>query len=229
MRFTVFDDVQRVRVHLRRFGLVVLGFPVRPPVDHPGAGENTGQGVVVFHGDGVKLVVVTARARNREAHERARHGIYAVFPFVGHHVEPSAVVILRAETEKAERGEVLRVCGLHFVCGQLELDKPVVRQVAVERGDDPLAILVGVRVEEFRVTADLISLILRVTRQRKPQAGHALPEPRGGQQPFHQALVGFIPFVLQIGLHLFRRRRQSGEIKRGTADQRAFAGFNRRR
>jgi len=47
-------------------------------------------------------VVVAARTRDREAERRARHGVHAVLPLVRHHIEPAAVVILRAEAEEAE-------------------------------------------------------------------------------------------------------------------------------
>ena len=50
-----------------------------------------------------------------------------------------------------------------------------------KRRDDSVAILVGVRVNELLVRADLMRLILGVTRQRQPQARHSFAEARRRQ------------------------------------------------
>jgi len=58
----------------------------------------------------------------------------------------------------------------------LEAEKLIVRKIPIEGVDDPLAIQVGIGIRHRGVVADLMSLILRVSRERQPQTGHALAE-----------------------------------------------------
>src|SRR6185503_7393591 len=102
-----------------------------------------------------------------------------------------------------------------------------VGQVAVVRVDDPFAILEGVRVKEFRVLANLVGLVLRVTRQRQPQAGHPFAEPRRSQQAVHEPLQRFRSRVREKRRDLFRRGWQAGQVERGAANQSAPIRFGR--
>ena len=72
-------------------------------------------------------------------------------------------------------------------------------------------------------------LVLRVTRQRQPQADQPLAKPRRREQAFRQSLVGVGAFVFEKCLDLFRRRRQTGQVKCYPADERPLVRLRRRR
>ena len=192
-------------------------------VDHLRAREHSGQPVVILARDGVELVVVTARAGDRQTEESARHRVHAILPFIRHHLDAVAIVVLGAETKEAECDQV--VGAFQLVRSELQSDEFIVRQIAIERRDDPVAILVGVRIKELRVGADLMRLILGIARERQPQARHPFTKARRREQAFHHTRVGLAALVIQERSHLLRRRRQPGQIKRDAADERALLRF----
>ncbi len=196
-------------------------------VHHLRAREHAGQSVVVLARDRIELVIVAARARDRQPEKGARDGIHAVLPFVRHHFEPAAVVILGAEPDEAERGKI--VGAAEFVGGELESNELVVGQIAIEGGDDPVAILVGVRVEKLRVAAHLMGLIFGIARQRQPKARHPFPKARRGEQAIDKPFVRITALVFQKCTDLLRRWRQAGQIKRRAANEGALLGFVGRR
>ena len=72
-------------------------------------------------------------------------------------------------------------------------------------------------------------LVLRVTRQRQPQAGQPLAKPRRREQAFRQSRVGVGAFVFEKCLDFFRRRRQTGQVKCYPANERPLVRLRRRR
>ena len=81
------------------------------------------------------------------------------------------------------------VASAMLVRRELELDELVVGQIAIERLDHPLPVLVGMRIKELRVVADLMRLVFRIARQRQPHARHLLAKARRREQTIHQPLV----------------------------------------
>ncbi len=173
-------------------------------------------------------MIVAPGTGNRKAQHRTRNGIDSVLPFVGLNLHPTTVVVFRAKAKETERDEVLRDA-VDFIRSQLEADELVVRQVAVESIDDPFAIPIGVRIKHRRVAAHLMRLVLRVTRQRLPQADQPLAKPRRREQAFRQSRVSVGAFVFEKCLDLFRCRRQTGQVKCYPANERPLVRLRRRR
>ena len=93
------------------------------------AREDAVQRVVILRRDRIELVIVAARAGDRQAEEALRHDVDAVVDdVVLHSLEPLA------DREEAERGEVARVLrpGGELVRRELLRDEDVVRHVVVE-------------------------------------------------------------------------------------------------
>ena len=222
----VLDHMDRGRVDFvggRLFALVVA---IRFLVHHARAGENAGEAVVVALGDRLELVVVAPRASDCEPQHGAPDGVHAIFPFVSHHVEAVAIVIFGAEPNEAERRQVFGT-GIELIGSELKLDELIVRQIAVEGLDDPLAVFVGVRIKEFCVVADLVRLVFGVTRERKPEAGHAFAERVRLQEAIDDAIVSVGPFVRDERIDVGWSRRQAGKVHRDPADQRLAIGLGR--
>jgi len=183
---------KRVGGHLFGFDFALKDFPFGCFVHPLGAGEDPSQAVVVAHCDRLKLVVMATSAGDGQAEHRARHRIHAVFPFIRLHVEPIAVVILWTEAQKTQRGQItgIRSCGvrsgrvtwrdpvlvltrhsgfriphfLHLVCRQLQPEKLVIGQIAIESIDDPFAIAIRIWIKHRCILADLVRLVFRVSR-----------------------------------------------------------------
>ena len=105
---------------------------------HLRRGEQSVQRVIVLRADRVVLVVVASRALRRHTEQAARHHINLIVDHVGQRAgEPAA------HRQKSQR----RLIGLpgvgNLIGRQLQRDEAVVRQVLVERPDDPVAIGVG--------------------------------------------------------------------------------------
>ena len=181
--------------------------------------EDAVERVVVRLRDGVELVVVAPRAGDGEAHEAAADDVDAVVDDVGLVVEEAA-----SEGEKAERGVwdgVFRRGDL--VPGDLLDDELVVRQVGIQRGDDPVA--VGVAVGEIaRLVAGEVALGVGVARHVEPVAAPAFAVAGRGEQAVHDFGKGVGRGVLFKRLDLRGGRRQAGEVVGRAADERALRG-----
>src|SRR2546425_6121592 len=70
-----------------------------------GTRKNSGQRVVVLHGEGIVFVVVAPGTTNREAQEGAREGVHPVVALVGPRLRRlHQVVVPRPEAEEACAG-----------------------------------------------------------------------------------------------------------------------------
>ena len=106
------------------------------------------------------------------------------------------------------------------VAGDLVDRELIERHVAVERGDDPVAVLPdrpgGVDVEAVRVgVAGLV----------EPEPPPPLAVMGRGQQAIDQALVGVGPGVGQEGVDLLGAGRQAGQVERNAPQQRRAIGL----
>ena len=81
-------------------------------IHHFGAGEDAGECVVVALGDRLELVIVATGASDGEAEHRARDGIDAILPFIGHHFNAVTIVIFRAEAKETYYEAVLFISGV---------------------------------------------------------------------------------------------------------------------
>ncbi len=172
-------------------------------------------------------MVVAARAGRGEPHEPARNDVDAVIDDVLLVVEKTA-----ADGQKTHGGQRrrigLRLAQHELIGGELLDDELVVRQVGVQRLDDPIAI--GVRVRELALLAgDEIAARVGVARDIEPMPAPALAVAGRGEEPVDHLREGIGRLVLLEGLDLRGGRRQADEIERGAAQQRALVGARRRR
>ena len=111
------------------------------------ARENAGHGIVIFSGDGIELVIMTARAGNGNRHEGAGGHVELLVDKVHFELLRVAVVErLGAHGEEAG-GNATGIGGLarQQVAGDLFLDKLVERLVRIECVDHVIAIAPRVR------------------------------------------------------------------------------------
>ena len=172
-----------------------------------GVQEHAGERVVVLRRDRVVLVVVAAGAADRQPEEAARHHVDAIVPLVRARDFDGAVVVEPgSEPEEPERGQRARPRRrvAEQIAGQLRADELVVRQVVVERLDDPVAIQIRVRV---RVVAALVGIeravvVLAVARDVEPQPAPRLAVVRRRQQPIDDLCERVRRVVLLEGVDL---------------------------
>ena len=150
-------------------------------------------------------MVVAAGAGHGQALHPAHHDIDAV-------VDDVVLVVQEAATQRqvAERGEVAVVlAGGELVGRELELEEAVVGQVAVEGGDDPVAVGVGVGVAALLL--EDVALGVGVACDVEPVASPAFAEGRRGQQPIDEFLDRLRVAVLRERFDLGSRRREPPE------------------
>ena len=139
-----------------RAGAPDFGLPGHPPglvsgavgfrrhgeiVPELGRGEERLEAVEFGLLDRVGLVVVAAGAADGQAEEDRAGGLGDVVQGVLA-AQPLIVQVDHVGIEAIEAGgdEAVRVVRGNLVAGQLEADEPVIRQIAIERRDDPVAI-----------------------------------------------------------------------------------------
>ena len=191
----------------------------------PSRGEDPKERVVVRLTDGVELVVVTARARDRLRQEGLAEDVDGVIreaDLLIQGVRGREAVEDEAPMSRADSGLVDALLlvdpGLgeqvprHVLAREL-----VIRHVLVEGADQVVAVLKGVR--DRRVT-------LRAVRVRIAHEVHPVPRPalaiaRRGEEPVDDALEGALPLVQKEGCELLCRRREARERVAEATDERA--------
>ena len=157
--------------------------------------ERSRQAVVVGLENRIELVVVAARALNRQAeHSTAERGDDVVEVLV----PPLRVVLftkVHAGTGAEEPGGDPGLVGrpVELIAGDLFLDEPVEGLVPIERGNDVVAISPGVG----SVVVLLEAVRVRVPRYVQPVATPTLAVVRGSQELFDHTLPRVGPRVGQ--------------------------------
>ena len=137
------------------------------------------------------FVIVASGACDREAKICPRYGVDSVFPFVRLDVQSPSIIVLGAEAEKSESFSVVSLGVWDEIGGELELDKLVVREVSIKGVDDPLTVAKRVGIEMLGVGSDLVGLVLGVSRDVEPEAGHTFAEVVGVQSAFDRGDIDF--------------------------------------
>src|SRR3954470_7808561 len=103
------------------------------------AGEYSVQGVVILSGNWIELVIVTSRARHRQAERPPRHHVDAI-------VDDVVLIVKKSppKRKKPERGQraLIPAC-VDLIGRQLFDQKPIVRLVLIEGAHDIIAISPG--------------------------------------------------------------------------------------
>ena len=169
-------------------------------------------------------MVVALRALNGEAENGAADGVHAVEH--GFHAElfgiDTAFFVDMRIAEKAGGDYVrLRVIGKE-VAGDLVNDEAVIRQVLVERLNDPIAIE-----PDFARLVFFVAIGIGVVRGVEPVAGPHFAVVRGSEEAVDLLFVGVGGLVADEGVDFGDGGRQAGEIEREAAEQSDAIGFGR--
>ena len=183
------------------------------------------QRVVVLLPDRIELVVVAARAADRQSQRALADHADDVVEVVE---TPLGVVLLAEQHPRPgaqEAGGDLAVVGLavHLVAGDLLDEEPVVGHVGVERLDHVVAIAPGIGAVDVVLEAAGVGVAGHV----EPVTPVAFAVVRRGQQRVDQPFPGVGPVVGDEALHFVGRRRQADQVEIGAAHQRAAVGAGR--
>lgn len=107
------------------------------------AGEDAGKGVIVFLSKGIVLMIVATGAGKGYAQHAATDHVDAIMTFVGAGLRRLGDAVIpgpkASEAQPADGGGILRE-----IAGKLGDEEAVVREVAIDGVDDPIAIPPGI-------------------------------------------------------------------------------------
>ena len=178
--------------------------------------EERGEGVVIGLGDGIELVGVALRAAQRHAQPGRAHGVHAIQHVIDPRFLGVAAAFAVGHVITLEAGRELLLGGRvrQEVAGELLERELVVRRIAIEGFDDPVAPGPvgpgGIRLEAVGV---------RIAGGVEPPHGHALTIVRRGQQAVDGLLIGRGRTVGEESRGLGFGRRQAGEVEGESAEQ----------
>ena len=175
--------------------------------------EDRVEGVIFGRRERIKLVVVAAGARHRQALGAAHDDVDTVVDDVGGAVEETAT-----EGQEAQRGEVAVVLRIldDLVGGDLQAEELVVGEVVVEGLHDPIAIGIGVGVAAFFL--EDVALRVGVAGHVEPVSAPAFAEGRRREQAIDQLLEGLRVLVGDEGGDLGGGRLIADERKGQATD-----------
>ena len=164
----------------------------------------------------IVLVVVTARAAEREAHEHSRCGLHPIDDvldgvFLGNDAAFAVAAMVAIEPR---RDLLVERRTREHVAGNLLQRELVERKIAIERVDDPIAPAPHVA---FRVC--LVSVRVRIARSVEPLCGHPLTIALRGEQAIDDLLVCVTRFVVHERIDFGRCRRQAGQVETDATNQ----------
>ena len=114
-------------------------------------------------------MIVASGTSNGQTQQTSRDRIDSIFPFVRHHFGTVAAIVLRSQSEESERKMRFGIFRIDQVRGQLQANEFVVRHVAGQSVDHPVAIKIGVGISQRIVVADLVRLVFGVTGDIEPE------------------------------------------------------------
>ena len=184
--------------------------------------EERKERVVVALRDRVELVVVTARALERQAEHRGAEGVDAVEDVLGAELLLDAAAFVGLAVQAVERrGDALvaRRVGQE-IARELPEEELVVGQVLVEGADDPVAIRRHVAIE-----VGLVAVGVGVAGKIEPVHRHALAVGRRRKIAIDGARVGVRRSIGEKRVDLGWRGRQAREVERQAAQQNLGRGL----
>ena len=178
-------------------------------------------------------MIVAARAADRESEEAASYDVHTIVPLVGARDFDGAVVVIPgSEPEHPGRGQrAMTLLFIEQIAGNLNLDELVVRQIVIQRLNDPVAIHVCVRIgiETSPHRVETTVVVFAEARHIEPDAAPTLSIVGRGKQPVDHLGECVRRFVLFEGTNLFRCGRQTDQIERRAPDEVAPACRGHRR
>ena len=169
---------------------------------------------------------MAAGALHGEAEHRGPERVHAIDDVLGAELFFDAAALVRLPVQSIEgRGDPLFARGgRQEIAGELPGEELIVRQVVVERADDPVAIGRHVAVD-----VGLIAIRVGVSREVEPVHRHPLAVGRRRQVAVDGASVGARRWIGQQRIDLGERRRQAGQVEREAADDDPGGRLRRRR
>ena len=182
--------------------------------------KNARNRVVITRRDRVELVIVTARARDGEPEESTRESIHAIRQRLGSRLRGRLRVaaiadVRRAHREKARAHAQVRVAW-NEIARDLRPHKLVVRHVAIQRSDHPIAI--PPRLGQ-RCGIELATEPVAVARDIEPVPPPALAVLRRSEQRIDDFCERIRRRVGEKSFYLIRSRRQSSDVEIRPADE----------
>ena len=169
--------------------------------------------VVLFLSERVELVVMALSTLNRDTQDALADGVHTIEH--GFHPEllrvDASFLVDHRIAEKASGDDLILRRFRQQIAGQLFDDELIVRQVAVEGFDHPVAVK-----PDLAGLVLLVAVGIGVTSGIEPQPSPALSVVRRLQQPVDLFLVGISTLVLQKSVYLFNRGWQPNEVKAQT-------------
>ena len=202
---------------------VVLGAG-NQPLRLVGVVHERHEGEVVGVRDRVELVRVALGTGGGEPEPGRARGAHAIdhreIPEL-ERIDPALLVLHRVAMETGG-DDVVGGGAREQVAGDLPDRELVERHVGVERTDHPVAIGPDLPLPVF-----LVAIGVGVAGEVEPLAGPALAIPRAREQPVDEPLVGVGGRVVQEGVELHGRRRQTGEVEEHAPAERRLVGLGR--
>ena len=158
--------------------------------------------------------------RDRQRQHRARHCVDLVVDVVHDEAHLEALIdVFDAERQKPCRRQKAIAFGRRIrwqqVAGDLLLDEAIERHVGVHRVDHVIAIFPGIGIGDVPRWAGRFAVPGHV----EPVPTPAFAELRRSEQAINDLLVGQVSNLSDKVVDLFRRRRQTGEVKRQSPKQ----------
>ena len=194
--------------------------------------EHAGEGVVVFVGNGVELVVVAAGTAHGQPEKRLAEGVDAVVHPVGlvlRNVDRPMHRLAQKPESRADDRLVragLRIDPWPFdeIAGNLLADELVVGQVVVERLHDPVAILPGVG----DPIIELVSPRLAIPRHVEPVPREPLAIVGRGEELVDVVVEGMRVGIRSHPCDVSGKSRKAGEDLGRSTHEHLTGGFCRR-
>ena len=177
-------------------------------------------------------MVVTARASDRQAQNSAAEGVDSIVPVVGEQHSDDfrrqllILVVDRGGSKISQRPQILAFQVWQFVRSELKRDKSVVRNIGIERFNDPVSVAPSVRVWRIRGLRGWI--VLAITDDIHPVPRPTLSIMWRGKQPLNEIFIGCTRRIVFERLYFFIRRFVAEKIDVGALNQSAPIGGWRR-
>ena len=172
--------------------------------------EERGELIILPLTERIVFVIVTLRAVERDAEEDLRRRVDAIDHLLDAELLliDAALAIGERVAMKARRHLLFERRPPHQIAGQLLDDELVIRQIAIEGVDHPVAIAPGVG----PTSVFLITVAVGIACQVEPVSAPAFAIVRRGQQAIDQALIRIRLSVVEKFIDLCRSRRQAKEV-----------------
>ena len=194
------SDLRKITVH-RQINLAA-----------DGRGEGVDETIVIAHGNGIELVIVTTRAADRQPQHRCARGVSHIIELIVTGGFEFLLGQLRGKHARAEEARSLhgqRIVRRQLVPSDLPFHKLIIRHIGIKRLNDEVAVMK----RKVTVVILLKPMALRKTRHIQPVPPPSLAVMLGGKQTVDNLCVSLLRRIGHKRRDFSRRRRQADQIK----------------